>query len=64
MKLLLAALLALAGFASGCVLTFLAVEWRIGAAEAKTNLYMLGAAEAFKQLDQCERQPRRGTFVK
>lgn len=46
-------LLVLAGALAGVIACYLLIDWRIGASEAKANLYQVGAMQAYQMLDQC-----------
>lgn len=61
MKLLLAALRLLAAFGLGAFLSFQVTQWRVGAAQAAANVYMVGATQAFDALDRCQ-NPKKGWF--
>ena len=47
------ALLLLLAFLMGFALAFLLTQWRVGAAQAREALYVVGATEAFEALDRC-----------
>lgn len=47
-------LLLLAGVLAGVIGCYLLIDWRIGASEAKSNLYQVGAMQAYEQLGRCE----------
>ena len=42
----------LAGALAGIVACYLLIDWRIGASEAKANLYQVGAMQAYELLGQ------------
>ena len=46
----------LLGVLVGLVLCYVTMDWRIGAAESARDLYLVGAMNAFQQLDQCTGQ--------
>lgn len=58
MRSLLPLLLFLAGMLAGVIACYLLIDWRIGASEAKANLYQVGAMQAFDQLGRCEARNR------
>ena len=43
----------LAGALAGIVACYLLIDWRIGASEAKANLYQVGAMQAYDLLNKC-----------
>ena len=57
------ALLCLATFAAGFVLAFLLTLWRVGAAQAREAVYVVGATQAYEALDQCQ-NAKSGWFKK
>jgi hypothetical protein len=51
--LLLSLLLLVAGMLAGAISCYLLIDWRIGASEAKANLYQVGAMQAYDLLNKC-----------
>ena len=43
----------LVGALAGIVACYLLIDWRIGASEAKANLYQVGAMQAYDLLNKC-----------
>lgn len=64
MKLLLATLRLVVAFGLGAFMSFQVTQWRVGAAQGREALYAVGASQMLQELQRCELQPRRGTFVK
>jgi hypothetical protein len=44
----------LLGGLAGIVLCYVAIDWRIGAADAYAQMYAVGANDAFTRLQQCQ----------